>query len=372
MSNIFISYSHKDTEYAHALSKYLQDMGFRVWIDARLDYGSQWPQEIQTQLDNCDAFIIIMSPRSYMSDWVQSELQRAKRKSKPIFPLLLEGDEPWLSVESTQFFDVRGGKFPDSRFTSALERVVASGEGSDAPQASPGPVNLHPVSSSLPTKSRSGMVIAGIGAITLIFTVCVLAIGGWVIFSKFRNSTPEPVSGNCLDGYVYRLINPDDKVCVSQASKAQADADNAAAESRKIRNTYKENECVTGFVWREAFTGDDVCVTPDVREQAAADNAASASHWTAGDLGPETCISGYVWREASQDDHVCVTPDIREQTRADNAAAESRKAWNVYGKNDCIPGYVGRGAFEGDLVCVTPEVRNQTASDNASAPDHTQ
>jgi hypothetical protein len=127
MGHIFISYSHKDTTYAHGLADHLRNMGFDTWIDERLDYGSQWPHEIQRQLDSCDAFILIMTPRSFASDWVQSELQRAKRKLKPIFPLLLEDDEPWLSVESTQYYDVRGGTFPDERFYSAIKRVVSSG-----------------------------------------------------------------------------------------------------------------------------------------------------------------------------------------------------------------------------------------------------
>jgi hypothetical protein len=55
------------------------------WM-TRLDYGSQWPLEIQRQLDSWDAFILIMTPRSFVSDWVQSELQRTKRKAKPVFP----------------------------------------------------------------------------------------------------------------------------------------------------------------------------------------------------------------------------------------------------------------------------------------------
>ncbi len=124
MKHIFVSYSHKDMDYAYKLADILQNNGFTVWIDARLDYGSQWPLEIQTQLDACGAFILIMTPRAYASEWVQSELQRAKRKLKPIFPLLLEGDEPWLSVESTQFYDVRGETFPDEKFYATLKRVL--------------------------------------------------------------------------------------------------------------------------------------------------------------------------------------------------------------------------------------------------------
>ena len=123
--HVFISYSHKDTNYAHALADNLQSIGFDVWIDERLDYGSQWPHELQMRLDSCDAFILIMTPRSYDSEWVQNELQRAKRKLKPIFPLLLEGDEPWLSVESTQYYDVRGKLLPDDKFHSDLKRVTS-------------------------------------------------------------------------------------------------------------------------------------------------------------------------------------------------------------------------------------------------------
>lgn len=136
MGHVFISYSHKDTDYAHALASKLQGKGFDIWIDERLDYGSQWPHEVQKQLDSCSAFLLIMSPRAYASEWVQSELQRAKRKLKPVFPLLLEGEEPWLSVESTQYYDVRGEEFPDEKFYAALERAVSSPQaaGSLAPQ----------------------------------------------------------------------------------------------------------------------------------------------------------------------------------------------------------------------------------------------
>ena len=128
MGHIFISYSHKDTTYAHGLAAHLRNMGFDIWMDERLDYGSQWPHEIQNHLDSCDAFILIMTPRSFVSDWVQSELQRAKRKAKPVFPLLLDGGEPWLSVESIQYYDVRDGRMPDEEFFEDLSRRTHSAQ----------------------------------------------------------------------------------------------------------------------------------------------------------------------------------------------------------------------------------------------------
>jgi formylglycine-generating enzyme required for sulfatase activity len=124
MGHIFISYSHKDIGYAQKLVKALDQAGFSPWVDERLDYGSQWPLELQEHLDTCEAFIVLMTPSSLVSEWVQSELSRAKRKNKPIFPLLLDGDETWLSVESTQYLDVRGGILPSEKFYQELAGIT--------------------------------------------------------------------------------------------------------------------------------------------------------------------------------------------------------------------------------------------------------
>ena len=166
MGHIFISYSHKDTAYAHALAESLHGMGFEVWIDERLDYGSQWPQELQKQLDSCSAFILIMSPRSYASEWVQSELQRAKRKLKPVFPLLLEGDEPWLSVESTQYYDVRGGVSPDAKFYTALKNVMST---TPAARTLKKPKESRARLTDKSSGLRMGIIIGTIGILLLAF-----------------------------------------------------------------------------------------------------------------------------------------------------------------------------------------------------------
>lgn len=124
MAKVFISYSHKDKEYVHKLAEALEKNGISAWLDDRIDYGDQWPQEIQEQLDACSAFIVVMTPRSYQSEWVQNELSRAKRKHKKIIPLLLDGDDFWLSVETTQHVDVRGGKLPPQRFFDQLSAAI--------------------------------------------------------------------------------------------------------------------------------------------------------------------------------------------------------------------------------------------------------
>lgn len=123
MGHIFISYSHSDKDYAHKLQEALQNEGFDVWIDDRIDYGDEWPMIIQEHLDTCQAFILIATENSYKSRWVQKEVARAQRIDKAFFPLLLSG-HPWLTIESTQYVDVRNGSLPPDRFYGRLASVV--------------------------------------------------------------------------------------------------------------------------------------------------------------------------------------------------------------------------------------------------------
>lgn len=85
--------------------------------------------------------------------------------------------------------------------------------------------------------------------------------------------------------------------------------------------------CKSGYVWRDARPGDHVCVTPATRAQAQYDNSQAANRIASygGSYGSTTCKSGYVWREAYAGDHVCVTPATRSQAQYDNAQAPYRR-----------------------------------------------
>jgi len=120
---VFISYSHDDGAYTRRLAEALEQNGFSVWIDERLDYGTEWPSVIQQQIDTCAALLVVMSPRSQASRWVQAELAYAIDQNKPVLPLCLEG-EPWLSVAALHYADVRDGSLPGERFYRRLDQVL--------------------------------------------------------------------------------------------------------------------------------------------------------------------------------------------------------------------------------------------------------
>jgi len=86
--------------------------------------------------------------------------------------------------------------------------------------------------------------------------------------------------------------------------------------------------CLIGYVWRQAYNGDYVCVTPATRAQAAADDAAADSRIQQGGgaYGPYTCVQGYVWRQVVPDDYTCVIPAVRTEAAYDNSQAGNRVA----------------------------------------------
>ncbi|MBZ0289886.1 MAG: TIR domain-containing protein, partial [Anaerolineae bacterium] len=121
--HLFISYSRRDKEYAQHLSDHLRYNGFEVWIDSQIDYGDAWFDEIEDAIKTCAAFVLVMSPESKGSEWVKKEILLAKRFKKPIFPLLLEGQEFGIVID-IQFADVQDGQMPDTNFHRRLRRSV--------------------------------------------------------------------------------------------------------------------------------------------------------------------------------------------------------------------------------------------------------
>jgi serine/threonine protein kinase len=121
--HLFISYSRRDKDYAAQLSEHLGGNGFHVWIDSQIEYGDAWFNEIDEAIKSCAAFLLLMSPESYRSEWVQKEILLAKRYKKPIFPLLLQGEEFGIVID-LQFADVKDQSMPDANFHRRLRRTV--------------------------------------------------------------------------------------------------------------------------------------------------------------------------------------------------------------------------------------------------------
>lgn len=115
MSQVFISYSYKDREYAHKLADELKRQDIEPWIDDRTGHESQWHRVNQEAIDACSTLIVIMSPDSRDSEWVQKEVRYATEKKKTVLPILLEGNL-WDSFGEMQYVNARNGELPSNLY----------------------------------------------------------------------------------------------------------------------------------------------------------------------------------------------------------------------------------------------------------------
>jgi serine/threonine-protein kinase len=124
-SHVFVSYSRVDQTYVDHLVSHLETSGVKTWIDREsIDYGTRWARLIRDAIDQCSAFVIVMTPESEDSEWVEREIQRADSEGKPILPLLLRGRE-FFRLNEIQFEDVRSGEMPSAAFLARLHRLTS-------------------------------------------------------------------------------------------------------------------------------------------------------------------------------------------------------------------------------------------------------
>jgi WD40 repeat protein len=119
---IFISYSKKDSDFAHKLADDLEAAGFKVWIDKSIGGGDLWRETIEKNLKAASQVIIVVSPNSMGSQWVQHEGSLAYGWGKKLYPILIEPTDtlpPWL--EEYQWID-----FVNTPLGTAFDNLVAA------------------------------------------------------------------------------------------------------------------------------------------------------------------------------------------------------------------------------------------------------
>lgn len=86
----FISYSHKDKDKVLPILEKLQQVGFRLWFDEGIEWGTEWPMSIQQHIFNSSVFIPFISSNFANSDNCQRELVLALRERKKMLAIFLE------------------------------------------------------------------------------------------------------------------------------------------------------------------------------------------------------------------------------------------------------------------------------------------
>jgi hypothetical protein len=102
----FISYSRDDKDFAVELAQALRDAGFLIWLD-QLDIptGARWDDAVQTALEQCEIFLVVITPNSTASNNVKDEIGYAIDSNKRILPVLLENANIPLRLRRLQYVD---------------------------------------------------------------------------------------------------------------------------------------------------------------------------------------------------------------------------------------------------------------------------
>ncbi len=117
MRRLFISYSRDDKAWVSELYRALRE-DYDAWMDRRIIAAADWWETILAEIEGCDCFIYVMTPKSVESIYCRAEVEHALALNKPVLPLMLKSCTPpdSLSKRRVQFQTI------DDRMS--LERVT--------------------------------------------------------------------------------------------------------------------------------------------------------------------------------------------------------------------------------------------------------
>ncbi len=144
MKKLFLSYSRKDLDFVEKLAEDFQQAGYDVWYDLTdLEGGDRWASAIQAAIDGCDAYVLVISPNSVASEWVEKEFIYANGQKKKIVPLSLERANLPLWLVNIHYIDIRGGHYKKN-FPNILAAIETSEKSLPVPELAKGLSTLSP------------------------------------------------------------------------------------------------------------------------------------------------------------------------------------------------------------------------------------
>ena len=114
-TEVFLSHSDQDRQFATDLAEMMRYHGIPVWYSRTNILGAQqWHDEIGAALRRCDRFVLVLSPRSVRSIWVKREFLFALQQNRfvnKIVPILYEScnwEQFSWTLSSFQMVDFTG------------------------------------------------------------------------------------------------------------------------------------------------------------------------------------------------------------------------------------------------------------------------
>ncbi len=103
MKEAFISYSRKNKAFVQQLTAAFEAQQRGVWVDwEKIPLGAQWWDEIETGIEESNAFIFVISPDSITSKVCQTELKYAVSHNKRLIPISYQEVSEKIPAELAQ------------------------------------------------------------------------------------------------------------------------------------------------------------------------------------------------------------------------------------------------------------------------------
>ncbi len=180
MAKVFISYSRKDLSFVEQLATDLKKAGLDVWYDvSSLGGGARWRVEIEAAIKNSQFVIVVLSPDSIASEWVEREFLFASKLERKIIPLMYRSCELTLNYLDLNYIDVQNENY-DQNFDELLKALRAD----ETKTASPVTEVKRPF------KLKTEYVVAIIGSSATI----IAALLGSPFFGRIFAPVPAPTA----------------------------------------------------------------------------------------------------------------------------------------------------------------------------------
>ena len=128
MQKIFISYSRKDMDFGRKLAGDLEKAGYDVWWDiSDLRGGDDWIKVIPAAIESSQFILVVLSPNSVQSEWVQKEYTQALNLRKKIIPIMFEATGVPFALNTLNFLNFSAGKYEEN-YKNLLSALGYSGE----------------------------------------------------------------------------------------------------------------------------------------------------------------------------------------------------------------------------------------------------
>jgi hypothetical protein len=119
--DVFLSYHSGDGDWVALLKDRLASKGIRVWLDSeQIRPGDRFPGALATAIAQVQSVVVVLSPGSIASPWVEEEYTLALAKRRRVVAVLIDDVEPPGFLQGRTWVDFRD----ETAFEQSVEQLV--------------------------------------------------------------------------------------------------------------------------------------------------------------------------------------------------------------------------------------------------------